>query len=1037
MQIRFDQPEWLWLLIVLIPMSAALLRWCVTMSLLRRWTAVLVRAALVLAIVAMLAGASSVRTTARLAVLAIVDVSGSVRGFAGGKGDGPTLDAARRWLATATATRGPEDLLGMIAFDGRSAVVATPRPPAREEGERVEAWFDRALEKEPSDGTDLAAAIRLALTAFPPDAARRAVLFSDGVPTRGDALAASREAAGGSAGDAAAGSAEGVDRLVRGPERVAIDVLPIEYDVAREVSVETVDAPTRAPADAAITVRVAIRSTGAARGTLRLYHEEREVDLGRGAGAGLGVELAAGMNSIAAPVTLSGSRVHRFRAVFEPEAGEAGGDTISANNSGEAITVTPGRGAVLIVDGVGRGDPRGEGSTLLRTLRGEGIEAQMVAPEGLPVDMLRLQEFDLVVLQNVAADTLGEAGQERLKRYVTELGGGLVMIGGPDSFAAGGYRGSILEPILPVKLDLPERLVVPATAVVIVLDCSGSMGFRVMGSSRSQQDVANEGAALAVRSLDKTDLVGVIKFDNAMQVVVPLSRNTDSKATAEKIMGIRPDGGTNMPPAIVEAHRQLKAVDAKIKHVIALTDGVSQGKSRLAGLGRALAADGIKLTTIAVGDGADTEGLAAMADAAGGRYYRVVDPNVLPRVFLRAVRVVRTPLVREEPFTPIVIDATSPLLDGVISGQSGAMPALGGIALTQARDEPTAVLVLSTSTGEPVLASWQAGLGQVAAFTSDAHDRWASAWLGWPGYRALWTRIVRQISRPTAQRTAELSAEVEGDELRVRLDASDDAGRPMDGLSVPAGVYSPRGDRIDVTLSQVAPGAYEGSVRVSEPGGYVVTVSPRAGERPLAPVVGGVTKPAGLEYRTLRSDRGLLEQVARLTGGRVLDWSDPAGARLFDRSQTQAREARTPLWPFLLPWALVLAVVDVAVRRLAWDRLLSTRFGEGLRRHAERMVRDRGARAATAAGQLRRVGEALAAREAPVPSAQLSTDDARRIVLERRRERAARAKQSARDTSIQPGAEKREPPAPTRDEPSPEGGLAAAKRRARERFEGE
>src|SRR6185295_14897869 len=122
-------------------------------------------------------------------------------------------------------------------------------------------------------------------------------------------------------------------------------------------------------------------------------------------------------------------------------------------------------------------------------------------------DLLSLQAYDLIALIDVPADALSAATQQNLARYVADTGGGLLMVGGPppsaNSFGAGGWKGTPIEPILPVTLDLPDRLVMPSTAVVIILDSSGSMGASVMGSAASQQEIANRGAAAALGALDK------------------------------------------------------------------------------------------------------------------------------------------------------------------------------------------------------------------------------------------------------------------------------------------------------------------------------------------------------------------------------------------------------------------------------------------------------------------------------------------------------------------------------------------------------
>jgi uncharacterized membrane protein len=73
-----------------------------------------------------------------------------------------------------------------------------------------------------------------------------------------------------------------------------------------------------------------------------------------------------------------------------------------------------------------------------------------------PVDELfseHLPSFDAIVLQDFDAQPYGlEKYLPNLERYVRG-GGGLVMVGGPNSFVAGGYAGTPLAAVLPVQLD--------------------------------------------------------------------------------------------------------------------------------------------------------------------------------------------------------------------------------------------------------------------------------------------------------------------------------------------------------------------------------------------------------------------------------------------------------------------------------------------------------------------------------------------------------------------------------------------------------
>jgi uncharacterized protein YegL len=1075
MTLRFDQPWFFLGLLLCVPMAWAALRCFVGMTGARRWSAILLRVVLVGVLLAMLAGVSIIRTTDRVAVIACVDRSGSIEQFyrAGEKAPGAVgpayPQAVRDFLKSAEKSRKPEDLAGVVLFGAFAAAsgMLEPSPFLIPDD-----WNGNA------DGTNIERALRLAGAMIPPDAAGRIVLFSDGVQTAGDGLRAARSLGATNGGGGRKGS-------------IPVDVVPLVYSVQREVVMESLDTPPTVQAGATIPVRVVLSATERATGTLDLQREDISVDInGDAPGTSLRLTLEPGRNVEIFKVPLPEGRIHRFKAIWTPDPGAAGADTVASNNIAEAVTVSPGPGSVLIVDGVSNGEPAGAGSTLAAALTQAHMQVESIGPDSLKPDMLWLQQFDLIILQNVAADAMPRETHSALAACVTQLGAGLVMIGGPESFGPGGWKGSEIEPLLPVKLDLPEKLVTPAAAVIMVIDNSGSMNRPVLGSDRSQQDIADEGAALAIESMDKTDLVGVITFNSDYTVDVPLAPNKNAKATAKLVRSIAADGGTNMPPALEEAHRQIKAAKADLKHVIVLSDGVSMGKEQLPDMVEEMAKDGILVTTIAIGNDADVTMMHDMAVRGKGQFYRVIDPTVLPRVLMKAVRIVRSPLIREGKFTPVVIPSGSPVLDGLaeamgIAGRSGVAP-LNGLVLTQARTEPTVVNVLATprdasgsSGGEPVLAYWNAGLGRVAAFTSDAQRKWAEPWLDatasgggkaseGAGYARFWAQLARTIGRaPASTRTQEFTSELEGDRLTVRLRASTDNGAAMDGLIVPGTIYSRSGAKLDVRLSQVAPGEYEaeadlravtkdsGDSSGSQAGTYVVVLSPRKvvnGEsQALPPVVGGVTRPApaGLEFKALHSDEALMRSIAEATGGRVLDMkrSDAAGVPdLYSRAGLIPAEGRTPLWPMLAIASVVLMLLDTATRRVAWDRLLSREMGAEVTRGVAAALRDRTVQAAAAVERLRKspqteqVSKVVGPDEPSVPVeepvAAMLTDADAQALREREKARRRQARMAAaRGEPTPTAAEAASSDKP--EEPDTETGLQAAKRRARKRMEEE
>ncbi len=1000
--------RWLALAAAIVPCALIAWRWFHAMSVARRVSAVVARAALLFLIAAMLAGLSSTRRADRVAVIGVIDLSGSVTRFGdfGEDADGRAIaaqDFARAVLARGAGSRGPDDLLGVVTFDGRALAAAAP---ARSD------VLDRALPAPGLPGTDLESALRLAVGLVPPDSNARVVVLTDGNETTGDGVRAAAELSADASG-------------------VTFDVVPVEYRTGTEVLVESVDVPPRSSAESTVPVRVVLRSTGDARGRVRLTREGEPVETG----AADVIEFGPGRRVVEIPVSLPPGRVHRFEAVYEPELNDAGepiADRTLANNRGTAFTLTPGRGAVLLVDGVSES---GRGGVLARTLREQGVDVTVVRPGGMPTDVLGLQSYDMIVLENVPAEELSEHGHRALVSAVRDLGVGLAMVGGPDSFGAGGWKGTLVEPILPVALDIPDKLLVPEAAVVFVLDKSGSMGQGVMGSGRSQQAIANESAALAVAALDDRDLIGVVSFNNSATLVVPLRENSEPERTQSAIRSIGSGGGTNLPPALRMARRQLSGVEAKIKHVIVLSDGQSQDAPAVPQIAEEMRREGITVSTIAVGDGADTSTLSETATRGGGAFYAVSNPNVLPRVFLKAVRVVRSPLVRVGAFEPEVLATGSPMTEGV-----GPPPELGGLVLTRPRTDPGITYAMVSGEGEPVLAHWQVGLGQVVAFTSDAED-WAGAWLDWPGYRTLWTNIARQASRAPVSASGEVISSVRDGELSLRFEAFDESGAPVDGLTVPVSVYGPGGGPPErVLLRQTGPGVYEAATEARESGSYVVVATPARGGRRLSPAFGGASAGAGAEFARVEPDLERIQALARAGGGRVL--SPDEAADFFDRAGVEPRRAMTPLWPVLMWWALLVFLLDVGTRRIAWDRLVSKRFGADWRAEVTDALRDRSERASSSLGGLR--GSKRSAPEPVVRAEQFDELDAARVAKEQRRARAQAESDRLRAireemASSKPASPKPEQASAPIEREAPEisddeSGLLAAKRRARERY---
>ena len=119
-----------------------------------------------------------------------------------------------------------------------------------------------------------------------------------------------------------------------------------------------------------------------------------------------------------------------------------------------------------------------------------------------------------------------------LQVYVRDLGKGLVMIGGPDSYGAGGYQKTPLEETLPVDMGVRDRKKQPDVALVVVIDQSGSMdachcnsfnggmggGTQVQGVRKV--DIGKEAILRAAAAMTERDELGVVAFNEQAHWVV-------------------------------------------------------------------------------------------------------------------------------------------------------------------------------------------------------------------------------------------------------------------------------------------------------------------------------------------------------------------------------------------------------------------------------------------------------------------------------------------------------------------------------------
>jgi uncharacterized membrane protein/membrane protein implicated in regulation of membrane protease activity len=885
----------------------------------RKWVAIGVRLLNVLLIVLLLSGVRWQRKHSDLEVMVLRDVSHSTSLVTDypGKSLQISLDDYLR-AASKDERKKPDDRVGIISFNERAKVDAMPSK---------ELALDTRSVANPGTGTDASAAVQLGLATLSPDTMHRMVLVWDGNATAGDI-------------DQAVASAVA--------QHVPIDVLPLHYDVQNEVMVERFIAPTWKRENEPFTLDVVLRSTNPrpVTGKLSVLHRTEggqdyidmdpstpQLDTARQ------VTLNPGLNvqHIHVPALRQGG-VHQFHATFTPDnnatgvtaqvAGVPGGsngakvDTLDSNNDADAFTFVSGKGQVLYVDNVrdGAGN-RGPGEILSQALATEQISLRRINVDQFPDNIVNLQSYDAVILANVSH---GEGG---LATYVHEMGGGLVMIGGDETFGAGGWQGSEVEKVLPVDMDIPAQRQVGKGALVLIMHSCEMPDGNFWGL---------ECAIQAIKALSERDEVGIISYswngpgngiggaswDFALQ-----EKGDGSKVLAaakQMQLGDMPSFDDSMNLALngVGNGPGLAKSNARQKHVIIISDGDPAAPNPA--LMQQYKAAKVSVSTVTVypheyGQNGLPITMEQIAEQLGGRAYGPINskPNQLPQIFIKEATIVRRSLIHEDEkgIQLHLADAS----DEMVRGVGDPPPPVFGMVLTSKKADPKVSMPISAGPmQDPLLAHWQAGLGKAAVFTSDATGKWASQWVASPAFSKFWAQVVRAVSRPPMSSDFEVNTTLNGTKGKVVVEAVNKEDNFLNFLNVAGKVVGPDGKPVDVRLVQTGPGRYEAEFDTHAPGNYVVALHYQ-GQKQSGTLLGGVAMNSDPELRDLKSNDAKLDEIATRTGGRVLTPWDAQNANLFDRENVEISASPMPVWDVLIPILLASLLIDVAIRRIAWD----------------------------------------------------------------------------------------------------------------------
>src|SRR2546430_5200967 len=570
--LSFEQPL---LLLLLIPISILVLLTWQRMSLpfprSQRYLILASRLALFILIVTALAGATVSVHISRQSVVFVGDISASTT---------PQRAFIEQWINDAIHHKRPEDQVGIVAV-GRNALV--------EQSVRTQIDFSQFESTPDTNYTDLAAGLRLAAAILPQDSERRIVLLSDGQQNLEDAL---QEA-----------------QLLQ-QEGIRLDVVPLPTFNGPEARIDDLNAPSILHTNERFLLHVRFFSSVAQRVTLHLYLDKT-----------LLIQQSLQLNGQEQEITFTlnapPTGFHTYRITMD-----APQDTINQNNEAAVFVNVQRPTHVLVIEG-----SRGAGHNIASALHATHIAVSVGVPVDVPTTLEGLVNYDAVVLADVPAVDLGTTRMQVLQSYVRDLGRGLVVSGGENSYGVGGYANTPLEETLPVRMEIPQHKDTPTLAVVLIVESLESdIGV----------NISKEAAKGVVSLLTPRDYIGVSAAYGTL--AIPMQHVTNKTAIDQAIDALNPNDPGSYLPDLVNAESVLLHSDAKIKHVILLGDGDAFDNYATQVL--KMAREHISVSTVAT-NANNYQELGVMQQIAAwgkGRFYQADNSNSIPQILLKETR---------------------------------------------------------------------------------------------------------------------------------------------------------------------------------------------------------------------------------------------------------------------------------------------------------------------------------------------------------------------------------------------------------------
>ena len=841
MGISFERPYLLLLIPVLLGLVVLSTKWLRRINKTKKIRITVLRCSVLTLLVLALSGMSLTWKLNNVTTLFLIDASDSTYA---------NKANMEQFVKEAYKLKGRKDKVGVISFGDNAQV---------ESFVSDEANFTKIEGKINGNYTNIENAIAASLSIFPGNSNKRVVLISDG-----------EENSGSAAKIALSLQEQGIDFKYHKVEKIA----------GEEALVEKIELPERLALDEEFNLVVTINSTAVQKAKLTLISDRTKLSEQT-------VQLQKGTNKFVFKDTATEGGFRSYNVQIEPER-----DSQSKNNEASGFTNIVAKPRILVIE-----DTEGESDELVKMLKASKADYTLINARSAPGNIQDMNAYKTIITCNVQIDNLNVGFRNSLESYVKDFGGGFIATGGDNSFALGGYSKTPLEKVLPVYMDMRGKQEAPKMALLLIIDKSGSMTEGVAGVSKV--DMAKEGA---IRSLDSLrvgkDEIGVLSLDGAYSWVVKRQLINDPKAIEEDIGTIRANGGTSIIPSLQAAYESLKESDAKIKHIILLTDGLAERTGYNTLLDN-INKENITVSTVAVGQDSDKQLLSMIANTCNGRFYITDAYSNIPSIFTKETFMAARTYLNNREFTP-VINYEHSVLKGVAEG--GLPSLLGYVGASQ---KETARVILRSDEDDPILTVWQYGLGKAVAWNSDISGKWSSNYIPWERNLKLWQNIINFTVEDYDNENSSLEISQEGSKAVVTL-----KNKAIENeLNSKATVISPSGESIETTLNPVAPGEYSGTFDIKENGVYMVSGKQDKNGELINAVKQGYAVQYSPEYRINNSDN--IEKLVAEVGGKIIKEPKEVFA-----GEIQNKRGQRDLTPYLIALFLILYMLDIALRRL-------------------------------------------------------------------------------------------------------------------------